>query len=329
MKKSEQDSGRKRLFDSFVVRLAAGISIFFASAGIIGLLSLNILIKRGEKVEVPNVVNKSVVEALDILSERKLELRKAGAQNSAVIAENYILSQDPIPGTIVKDGTPVSVVISLGSQVSVVPDLVGLSLREARVELNRAGLIVGRSSKIHYGGEKDVVLGQSPTPDEYANRETPVDLLLSLGPRPREYRLPIFIGHPMDRVSSMLDSMGLVIGEVTTKLDLMHPEGIVLDQDPSPGSLVEEGSLVSLVMGTWHDEEETAERKYVALLYQVPYGFWPKSVKIEVSDPDGVRTIYEEVDEPGATIRLVFGYWAQCTVRVFLADNLELERTFR
>jgi hypothetical protein len=92
---------------------------------------------------------------------------------------------------------------------------------------------------------------------------------------------------------------------------------------------VEEGSSISLVMVTWHGEEETAERKFVTLLYQVPYGFWPKSVKVEVSDPDGVRTIYEEVDEPGATVRLIFGYWAQCTVRVFLNNNLEIERTFR
>jgi serine/threonine-protein kinase len=329
MNKPVEQSGRKRLFDSFIVRLAAGISIFFVSAGIIGLLSLNLLIKRGEKVEVPNIVNKSVVEALDILSERKLELRKAGARNSALIAENYVLSQDPIPGTIVKDGTPISVVISLGSQVSMVPDLVDKPLREARVELNHAGLSVGRFSKIHHESEKDVVLGQSPLPNEHANRETPVDMLISLGPRPREYRLPVLIGRPMDRVSGVLDSMGLVIGEVTTKLDLTHAEGVILDQDPSPGSLVTEGSLVSLVMGTWHGEEETAERKYVALLYQVPYGFWPKSVRIEVSDPDGTRTIYEEVDEPGATIRLVFGYWAQCTIKVFLANNLELERTFR
>lgn len=313
----------------FIVRLAGGIAVVIASAGILFLLILNLLIKRGEPVEVPNIVNKTVVEALDMLSEKKLELRKGGARNSAVIAENYILSQDPIPGTIVKAGSPVSVVISLGSQVSVVPDLVGMPLREAKVELNRAGFIMGRFSKIHYEGDKDLVLGQSPVPEDYANRETPVDLLVSLGPRPREYRLPVFIGRPMDKVSSVLDSMGLVIGEVTTKLDLTHPEGVVLDQDPSPGSLVEEGSQVSLVMGTWHDEEETAERKYVALLYQVPYGFWPKSVRIEVSDPDGVRTIYDEVDEPGARIRLVFGYWAQCTVRVFLANNLELERTFR
>jgi len=319
----------KRLFDSLFVRIAAGITIFLASAAFFALLSLNLAIKQGEKVTVPNIVNKSVVEALDILSERKLELRKAGSRNSALIAENYILSQDPIPGTIVKEGTPISVEISLGSQISVVPDLVGKTVREAKVELSRAGFGVGRSSKIHYASEKDVVLAQSPVANEHADRETPVNMLISLGPHPREYRLPLLIGRPMDKVSTLLDSMGLVIGEVTTKLDLSQPQGAVLDQDPSPGSLIEEGSPVSLVMGTWHNEKETAERKFVTLFYQVPYGFWPKSVKVEVSDPDGVRTIYDEVDEPGATIRLVFGYWAQCTVKVFLAKNLEVERTYR
>jgi len=141
-----KQTGKKSLFDAPLVRFAAGMLIFLASAGFFGLLSLNLAIKRGEKVTVPNLVNKSVVEALDILSERNLELRKETARNSAIIPENYVLSQDPIPGTVVKEGTPILVVISLGSKISLVPDLVGKSVREARVDLNRAGLEVGRSA---------------------------------------------------------------------------------------------------------------------------------------------------------------------------------------
>ena len=69
--------------------------------------------------------------------------------------------------------------------------------------------------------------------------------------------------------------------------------------------------------------------KFAIFLYQVPYGFWSKSVRVEVSDPDGVRSIYEEVDEPGATIRLLFGYSALCTVKVYLDGNSETERIYR
>ncbi len=332
-KPEEKQSMGKRFLDAssarFIAKLSVGMFAFLFSAGLIGLFTLNLTIKSGEKVTVPNIVNTSVVGALGELSERNLELRKAGERNSALIAEDYVLSQDPIPGTVVKEGTPILVVISLGSEVALVPDLAGKPLREAKVELGRAGLGVGRFSKMHSAAEKDVVLAQSPLPNLRANRETPVDMLISLGPRPREYRLPDFIGRPMDKVNASLDTMGLVVGELTSKVDLSRQQGVILDQDPRAGSLVAEGSPISLVMATWSAGEKSVERKFATLLYRVPYGFRPKSIMIEVSDPDGVRTIYDEVDEPGAIIKLAFGYWAQCKVKVYLDNELQPERIFR
>jgi serine/threonine-protein kinase len=329
----EEQSEKHRFFDAaiakFIVRLSVGMFAFLISASLIGLLTLNLTIKSGEKVTIPNIVNTSVVDALGALSERNLELRKAGERNSPLIAENYVLSQDPIPGTVVKEGTPVLVVISLGSEVTIVPNLAGKPLREARVELGRAGLGVGRFSKMHHTSEKDVILAQSPLANLRANRETPVDMLVSLGPRPREYRLPDFVGHPMDQVNASLDTMGLVVGELTAKVDLSRPQGVILDQDPRAGSLIAEGSPISIVMATWHAGGKAAERKFATLLYRVPYGFRPKSVMVEVSDPEGVRTIYDEVDEPGAIIKLAFGYLAQCKVRVYLDNELEPERIYR
>jgi serine/threonine-protein kinase len=312
-----------------VLRFVLGATVFLLSAGLFGLLSLNLAIKRGEKVTVPNLVNKSVVEALDILSERNLELRKTGARNSSMIPENYVLTQDPIAGSVVKEGTPVSVVISLGSKISLVPNLVGKSLREARLDLNQAGLRVGRFSSVHHQEKEDTVLAQSPPSGRQVERETPVSLLLSLGPRPREYRLPDLVGLPLERASKVLEAMGISVGNITTKVDLTKPQGMVLDQDPRPGSLIAQGSSVSLVMTTLYTEGSGVERKFAMLLYKVPYGFWPKSVRIEVTDPDGSRRVYDEVDEPGTSISTGFGFSAQCIVRVYLDGELDMERKFR
>jgi serine/threonine-protein kinase len=319
----------KKLLELAPVRFMVGLAAFAASAAIFGLLSLNLFIKHGEKVAVPNVVNKSVVEALDILSERGLELRKTGARNSSVIPENYILSQDPLPGTVVKEGRPISVVISLGSKVSTVPNLAGKSLREARVELNGAGLKVGRFAKMHHLSEADTVLAQSPTPNQQVDRETPVDILLSLGPRPRDFKTPNLVGLPLDKASKILDVMGVTVGDVTSKINLSHAPGIILEQDPLPGSLVAEGSSVSLVVSALTADGEKADRKLTLLLYRVPYGFWEKKVRIEVTDPDGTRTVYDEMDQPGSTINLAIGYTAQCTIRIYVDGVLETERTVR
>ncbi len=165
--------------------------------------------------------------------------------------------------------------------------------------------------------------------DQQVDRDTPVDMLLSLGPRLREYRLPNLLGLPLEKASRVLEAMGLSVGDITTKLDPSRPHGIIFDQDPRPGSLMREGSSVSLVISMTRDEGEREARKFAVFLYRVPYGFWSKSVRVEVSDPYGSRTIYDEVDEPSVIIRLVFGYSAQCTVRVYLDGVLEMERMFR
>ncbi len=324
-----KQSEKRRLLGMTAFKLLLGTAVFLASMGFFGLLSLNLAIKRGEKVTVPNVVNKSVVDALDILSERGIELRKSDSRNSMVIPEGFVLSQDPIPGTVVKEGTRVSVVISLGSKMAAVPDLVGKSLREARVELKGAGLKVGRFSQVHHHREMETVLAQSLPQSSQVERDTPVDLLMSLGPRPREYRLPNLIGLPLETASMILDAMGVRVGDITAKMDISQSHGIILDQDPQSGSPIREGLSVSLVMSTLYGENERIDRKFGVFLYQMPYGFWSKSVRIMITDPDGSRTIYNEVDEPGATTKVVFGYSTQCTLKVYLDDTLEMERTFR
>jgi len=326
--KQDQNSVKKLVTTPFV-KIAIGAVVFLASAVVFGLLALNLIIKHGEKVVVPNLVNKSVVEALDLVSERRLELKKAGARNSSLIPENFIVSQDPLPGSVIKEGASISVVISLGSQISQVPDVSGKPVREAQVELNRAGLKAGRISRVHHQKVADTVIAQMPAAGQQVERDTPVNVLVSLGQYPRKYRLPDFAGASVELAGRILEAMGIQIGEIMPRIDFSRPQGTVLDQNPRPGLLVRQGDTISLVVSSLKGEVNELERKQAVFIYQVPYGFWSKSVRIEVTDPEGIRTIYNEIEEPGAGIRAAFGYSAQCTVKVYLDDVLETERIMR
>jgi serine/threonine-protein kinase len=319
----------KKLLGKSFVKVLIGATLFLGSAVVFGLFALNVIIKHGEKVVVPNVVNKDVAEALDVLSGRGLELKKTGARNSSVIPENFVLSQDPLPGSVIKASTPVSVIISLGSQICVVPDLTGKTMREAEVEMISAGLKTGRISKLHYEKPTDTILAQSPVADQQVARETAIDLLISEGSLPLKYRLPNLKGLSLEKVGRNLQALGILVNDVVSKVDFEHQQGTVLDQNPRPGSLIRRGKSVSLVVSSLRGEGKRLERKYSVFIYQVPYGFRSKSVRIEVADPEGTRTVYDEVDEPGAGIRVVLGYSGQCTVRVYLDNELESERIMR
>ncbi len=329
MQNAVKQSHLKRLLETSLMKFALGAALFFGSAVIFGLLALNLVIKHGQKVAVPNVVNKSIVEALDLLSQRGLELKKTGARNSSSIPENFVLSQDPLPGSSVKSGSAVAVSISLGSKIALVPNLSGRPLREAQAEVNSSGLKVGRLSRIHHGKAADTVLAQFPAANEQVNRDTTIDMLVSLGPVPLEFRTPDFTGFSLEQASRTLKAMGIELGDIVTKVDYDHQPGTVLKQDPQPGGLLHQGETVSLVVSSLHREGTRPERKYAVYIYQIPYGFTSKAVRIEVSDPEGTRVVYDETDEPGAGVRVVFAYSEQCTVRVYLDGVLETERIMR
>jgi len=329
VQKSREQSERRSLLEVPAVKVMAGTLVFLASAGFFGFVALNVAIKHGEKVTVPNVVNMDVVEALDALSKYGLEMRKTGARNSSSIPEDYVVSQEPRSGSVVKEGTAVSVVISMGSKTAEVPNLVGKSLREARVDLTTAGLRVGRFSRIYNASERETVLAQSPPSKQQVPRETPVSMLVSLGHRPREYKTPNFVGLSLEKASALLKSMNVSLGKIQRKTDHSRPQGVILEQSPAPGSFIAEGSSVSLVANALSGQRYRMERKFGVFLYKVPYGFRPKAVRVDLSDTDGKRTIHEGVSEAGSSVAVGFAYSGNCTVKVYVDGVLEAERIFR
>ncbi len=95
----------------------------------------------GSKVEVPNLVNVSVEEARKLAAERDLGMLVVAREYDAGVRAGYVISQDPKGGVMVKRKTVVKVLESLGPLT--VPNLVGLTLEDARLVLESRGFRVG------------------------------------------------------------------------------------------------------------------------------------------------------------------------------------------
>jgi len=111
----------------------------------------NFLVADGQT-RVPNIVNKEVEEAQELLQERMLSIRITDKQFSKEIPSDRILFQDSEAGSIVQQGTYIGVVISGGEKneengyelsdgETFVPDIQYKSLEEAQELINAAGLI--------------------------------------------------------------------------------------------------------------------------------------------------------------------------------------------
>jgi len=133
------------------------------------------------KVEVPNLVNVSVEEAVKTAYERDLGLLVVGQEYDADIKAAYVISQDPQVGVMVKKKTVIKVLESLGPLT--VPNLIGLSLDDARVVLESRGFSVGEVVYREVPGYSDnrVVETDPPYGSKLSSGDS-VDLVVSKGP---------------------------------------------------------------------------------------------------------------------------------------------------
>lgn len=95
---------------------------------------------------VPDVLGLSRVEAANLLADQGLAVRPAGnaGRYDDKIPVGHVMRQNPDARTLVKRGSGVEMVLSLGPRRVEVPDLAGKALPAAQVQLSALGLGVGR-----------------------------------------------------------------------------------------------------------------------------------------------------------------------------------------
>ena len=134
---------------------------------------------HGEKVTVPNVIHKSYADAEHILDQLGLEIQISDTGYVKVLPPDCILEQSLLPGTTVKSGRIVYVVINAANTPTLtIPDVIdNSSYREARAKLVAMGFRVGDPQYVP--GEKDWVYGIKCRGKLVSNgQKVPVDAML-------------------------------------------------------------------------------------------------------------------------------------------------------
>ena len=193
---------------------------------------------------VPDVVGLNADEAQSAIQLTRLEYGEAPGLNHSR-PSGTVVAQEPLPGQMASPGSVVEVTLSLGARQRPVPDVVGLHRGQAEVVLARAGY---SSDVIWVDADDDVgkVVGIRPAPGTPLEVPGSVRLIVSAGPRTTD--VPDLSTNSLDEARSTLERMGLRLGGVTEGADSLAAPGTVLDQSPQPGSLVDRGAVVSVVV---------------------------------------------------------------------------------
>ncbi|MDO5132559.1 MAG: Stk1 family PASTA domain-containing Ser/Thr kinase [Eubacteriales bacterium] len=144
---------------------------------------VRLTVSRIETVSVPSLTGKTQADAERELTSLGL-VPAASQEYSDEIESGCVISQDPQENTTVPTGTEVTILISMGRDLTgmvKVPNLLGLTEEEAFAALLRAGLTPGESTVTDTSGRYSpgTVIGQSIGKDEYVEEMTQVDLDVS------------------------------------------------------------------------------------------------------------------------------------------------------
>lgn len=228
--------------------LALGALILAALA--LDLLVMPLLTHHGREERCPRVLGLGWAEAQRALREAGFEpvLEARRADSGGRWAAGQVMDQYPLPGRLTKCGRRVHLTISAGGRMMRVPDLRGVTQRQATGLLADARLeqdTLRRHWRYDERFGQGAVVGQTPAAGDSLPPGGLVSLTLSLGPPPDWVNAPSLLGLSLARAEEQLERSGLATGYVDLSVDSLAGR-LVLEQDPPPGTPLVPGSAIDL-----------------------------------------------------------------------------------
>ncbi|WP_204435973.1 Stk1 family PASTA domain-containing Ser/Thr kinase [Amphibacillus cookii] len=334
-KKSKKSKKRRIIFWLTMTFLVVLIASLFALFILPNLL-------QPDDIEIPDLEGEHVDDAEELLTELGLEMEQEDIF-SEDIEIDHVVHTDPEAETTVKEGTTITVFVSQGPETETFPDYVGQSYSQVeRLLLQRGYQDVQRIDSYSDQPEGQIIAHSDPEPDsEVVPAETVVIFEVSIGERMIE--LDNLVGMDEASARQYLEDHGLT-ANVTEEHSATVNEGDVIRQSPEPGTELEEGAIVNLVISLGEEEQSPITH---SVTFNVPYtgdsnpsddeedqedtNPVRQDVRIYVEDMNNdLSELYETdtiVSDTEFTIRLVIAPDTTATYKVERDDQVIIQRT--
>ena len=249
---------------------------------------LNLTAKKD--VLLPELVGKEQSQATYETEQLKLNLAIGGEQYSKDIPAGCIISQEPPyqPNYNIKEGETITVIISKGRNLVIVPKVVGKTEEEAITALEEIGLIVSITDEDRVFDKKveaGIVIEQSVKEKEEIDAGETITLKVSKGIEMTN--VPDLNGKTEEEAKTLAKEAGLKV-KVEIGTDESKADGVVIFQDKEANSEVEKDSTITITINSLPTEKtgkiivnilSLLDRKGKATVNE---DGTPKMVKVEV-----------------------------------------------
>jgi serine/threonine-protein kinase len=289
------------------------------------------------------VEGEEIINALEKVSALGLNLKMSGLAFHDDLPRNYIISQNPKPGSGLKAGRDVRVVVSKGIRDVVMPDVREMTMHQAESILKRRGFGLSSVDYAHSAIKEGNVVAQLPPRGRRIGKEVDVELLVSRGPWPRKFLLADFRGREAFEITGVIQRAGLRLGKLRYSgaperarervRERARPDsspvapGSIMSQEPLPGKPVEKGDEISLTIRSGDTDSKT-KRSYTLYNYTLP----PKRsgiVKVVSDTVGGEKEIYIRSHKGGQTISLLVEVAGPTSIRIYIGGELAEVKQFK
>jgi eukaryotic-like serine/threonine-protein kinase len=227
-------------------KILGAVALYFFIFVFSVLTTMRTLIK-GEELNAPDFVGKTLTEAQDIAAKKKVYLKRIVGSYDRNYKAIVVMNQVPSAGVRIKEKSIIKIFVPSEVVEVVAPNLIGLNLTEGEKLLRENDLIKRYISYIDSEETPvDVIIGQSYPSGSQIPRGTEIDILVSRGGKENSYIMPDLIGKKENDVLSSFERLGLKVAPPSRVSYPGVEPGIVVKQYPLSGYPINTKARISI-----------------------------------------------------------------------------------
>lgn len=293
------------------IGMAIGILIF---VGIVALSIFFAAVRGAEETMVPELRGKDLTGALMELQVKELYPRLQLRYSQSALDKGIILEQEPVPGTIVKAGRRIRLVVSQGILISRAENYIGRAVDDVRMEIQTLNAASGSAMPLfslkepfmyEYSPEPaGLILRQSPLPGSDISGPAVLEFVVSLGPENAMVHVPNLINMSAGEALEAVGKTGLDFVFNIRPREEGEAALVVVRQSPAGNTEVPNNSTLAITVAYPPDSPD--DYVFGLFRYSIPQSPYPLPVKLEALFPSGERVTLGEINYSGGVFTLPY-----------------------
>ncbi len=301
----------------FLVLVFVAVFVFFLT------------LKGAERTMVPDVRHMDLADALVTMQQRELYPRLTLRFTDNPLDRNLVLDQSPPPGSIVKAGRRINLVVSRGAVLDKIENYSGRNVDDLRLYLQglqatSKGLVSIREPPLYIfdNSAPGTILDQNPKAGTEISGPTVLDLVVSKGPEAKDISMPSLIGLSMKEMASKAAQVPLVFSYKMRAARDKETPGTVVEQSIAADTTLKQLDHVQITIATPSAKKGSSSGIFEYTLPEYPYIV---PVELDVIAPNGARTSVYSVKHPGGAFSAPFSV-QRGSVLVLMVSGAEVTR---